>query len=446
MFPSFRLSPAQIVLLSFAGVILIGTFLLALPVSAPENQRVSVVDALFMTTSATCVTGLTTISVKSNLSLFGQMVLLALIQVGGLGFMTLASSLTILMGRSTRMNERLLMQDLLDVNGMDELYQMIVDIMRYTFFIELWGAIVLAFGFSYEGMDFAEALYSGLFHSISAFCNAGFTLWDNNLESYATSPIIHGTVSMLVILGGLGFIVLRELREVFFRKKILMRISLHSKIVLTVTAFLLLAGTLFIFFGEFLNALDDYTLFEKVQIAFFQSVTLRTAGFNTIPLTSLHSFTAYGMMLFMFIGGSSGSTAGGIKTTTFAILVQSIRSTLRGQRNVTIFDRRIPTSTVVKAIGLTFISMIMVCFFVLIMMRLEPNQSLLTLMFEVVSAFGTVGLSLGATAQLSVAGKIAISLLMYVGRVGPLTMALAVGESAAGRGKFEYPDGRVLIG
>ncbi len=203
---------------------------------------------------------------------------------------------------------------------------------------------------------------------------------------------------------------------------------------------------LFIFFGEFLNALDSYTLFEKIQIAFFQSVTLRTAGFNTISLTSLHPFTAYGMMLFMFIGGSPGSTAGGIKTTTFAILIQSIKSTLKGQKSVTIFDRTLPTPTVVKAIGLTFISIVIVCFFVLIMMRIEPNQNLLTLMFEVVSAFGTVGLSLGATTQLSVAGKIAISLLMYIGRVGPLTMALAVGESAAGRGKLEYPDGRVLIG
>ncbi|MBI2522175.1 MAG: Trk family potassium uptake protein [Bdellovibrio sp.] len=444
--PTLRLSPAQIVLLSFAGIILLGTFLLALPVSAPENQRVSIIDALFMSTSATCVTGLSTISVKNNLSLFGQMILLGLIQVGGLGFMTLASSLTILMGRSTRMRERLLMQDLLDVNGMDELYQMIVDIMRYTFFIELWGAIILAFGFSYEGLEFSEALYSGFFYSISAFCNAGFGLWDNSFESYATSPLIHGTIAVLIILGGLGFIVLRELREMILKKKIFMRLSLHTKIVFTVTGFLLLAGTLFIFFGEFLNALDDYSLFEKIQIAFFQSVTLRTAGFNTIPLTSLHPFTAYGMMLFMFIGGSPGSTAGGIKTTTFAILVQSIRSTLKGQRSVTIFDRTVQTSTVVKSVGLTFISIIIICFFVLVMMRLEPNQNLLTLMFEIVSAFGTVGLSLGATAQLSVAGKVGISLLMYIGRVGPLTMAFAVGESAEGRGKVEYPDGRLLIG
>ncbi len=444
--PSWRLSPAQIVLLSFVGIIALGTFLLALPVSAPEGQKVSLIDALFMTTSAACVTGLASISVKTNLSLFGQMILLGTIQVGGLGFMTLSSSLAILMGRQMHTRERVLMQDLLDVDGMDQIYNMIVDIVKYTFFIELWGAIILAFGFSLEGVEFSDALYYGFFHSISAFCNAGFGLYDNNLESFATSPLIHGTVALLIILGGLGFVVLREGRAMLFRKKSFGRLSLHTKIVLVTTLFLLVSGTLFILFGEYLNALDDYSLFEKIQIAFFQSVTTRTAGFNTIPLTSLHPFTAYGLMLLMFVGGSPGSTAGGIKTTTFAILVQSIRSTLKGQSNVTAFDRTIPTPIVVKAIGLTFVSAAIVCFFVLVIMRLEPNQNLLSLMFEVVSAFGTVGLSLGVTPQLSVGGKLAITLLMYIGRVGPLTLALAVGENAVKRGKFEYPDGRVMIG
>lgn len=445
-FQKLKFTPAQIVLFTFFGLILIGTFLLALPVSAPEGKRVALIDALFMTTSATCVTGLATISVKNDLSLFGQMVLLMLVQVGGLGFMTLSSSLAILMGRSMRMKERLLMQDLLEVNGIGDLYQMVADIIRYTFYIELWGAIILTIGFSLDGMDLSTAIYYGFFHSISAFCNAGFAMWDNNLENYATNPIIHGTIAMLIILGGLGFIVLRELREMVMGQKNFMRITLHSKIVLVTTFLLILGGALFIFFGEFLNALDGYNLFEKTQIAFFQSVTLRTAGFNTISLTSLHPFTAYAFTLFMFVGASPGSTGGGIKTTTFAILIQSIKSTLTGSKNVTIFDRKVPNQVVVKAIGLTFVSIMVCSFFVLIMMKLEPNQSLLTLLFEVVSAFGTVGLSLGATTQLSVPGKLAISILMYIGRVGPLTMVLAVGESMNKTGNYEYPDGRVMIG
>ncbi len=441
----FTFRPAQLVLISFFVIVIVGTFLLKLPFSIQDGKTLSWVDALFMSTSAVCVTGLSTLSVTDNFSLFGQFILLLMIQIGGIGIMTLSSSLTILLGNSMGMKDRIIMQDLLDVSSLEELFNMIVDIIRYAFIIEFWGGIILTLAFTFEGFELGEAIWYGFFHSISAFCNAGFSLFNNSIESYATNPMIHGTISLLIILGGLGFIVLRELREIFFKGKSYARITLHTRIVLWTNFFLIAGGAIMFFFGEFLNALDGYSLWGKVQVSFFQSVTLRTAGFNSIPLTSLHSYTIYAMALLMFIGASPGSTGGGIKTTTLAILIQSIKSTLKGQKNVWIFKRNIAGPIVVRATALAFISIIITSIFILFMMRLEPDQSFLTVFFEVVSASGTVGLSLGITPFLSVFGKLAISVLMFIGRVGPLTLVLAIGEKKSS-GAHEFPDGRVMIG
>lgn len=447
LFKGIRLRPAQMVLLSFAAVILLGTFLLMLPpVTAGAGQTISFIDALFMATSATCVTGLSTISLATDFSLFGQVVILILIQIGGLSIMTLYSSMAILLGRNMRMKDRIVMQDLLDVSSLEELFVMIVNIIKYTFFIELWGGIVLTIAFTFEGFEFSQAIYYGFFHSISAFCNAGFALFDTSLESYATSPLIHGTISILVTLGGLGFIVLKELKEVVSRGKSLVRLTVHSKMVLVTSAALTVTAALFIFFGEFLNALDSYSLWEKMQISFFQSVTLRTAGFNTIPLTNLNTYTIYIMTLFMFIGGSPGSTAGGIKTSTLAILIQSIMATLKGEKKVTAFDRNLSTPVVVRATALTFISILITSFFIFILMQIEPDQSFLPIFFEVMSASGTVGLTLGITSSLSFWGKAAVASLMLIGRIGPLTLVLAIGQRNKSKGKIEYPDGRIMIG
>lgn len=446
LFTGIRLKPAQMVLFSFLGVILIGTLLLMLPVSAAPNTNISFTDALFTATSATCVTGLTTLSLTGSFSLFGQVVVLILIQIGGLSIMTLYSSLAIVLGRSMGMKDRVIMQDLLDVSSMEELFIMIVNIVKYTFFIELWGAIILTIAFTFEGFEFGQAIYYGFFHSISAFCNAGFALFDTSLESYATNPLINATIAILITMGGLGFIVLRELMEVFRKGKSIVRMTLHTKIVLLTSLVLTLGGALFIFFGEFLNALDSYTLWQKIQISLFQSVTLRTAGFNSIPLTSLHSYTIYGMCLIMFIGGSPGSTAGGVKTTTLAILMQSIKSTLMGRKTVTIFDRKIPGPVVVRATALAFISILITSFFILLLMKVESNTSFLPLFFEVISAGGTVGLTLGVTGELSLLGKLIVSLLMLIGRIGPLTLVLAISTRTKGQGYINYPDGRVLMG
>ena len=236
------------------------------------------------------------------------------------------------------------------------------------------------------------------------------------------------------------------MEEVVFKGKKLVSLGVHTKVVLTTSVILTAIGATLFFFGEFLNGLDDYSLWEKIQISLFQSVTLRTAGFNTIALNDLNLSTIYMMSLFMFIGGSPGSTAGGVKTTTLAILIESIRSTLKGKKNVELFDRTITSPVVVRTIALTFISIITTCFFIFVLMRIEPEVGFLVLFFETISASATVGLSLGLTPDLSTMGKLTILALMYVGRVGPLTLLLAIGQEDGQKGKFDYPKGRIMIG
>lgn len=446
--PTIKLTPAQIILFSFFGVISVGTFLLMIPFSAKSGISIGFLDALFMSTSATCVTGLATVSVNNDLSTFGEIIILLLVQIGGLGIMTLSSSMAIVLGKSMAMKDRLIMQELIDVSSLEELLVMLIDIVRYTFFIELWGWIVLSIAFTFEGYELGHALYYGLFHSISAFCNAGLSLFDTSLESYVSNPLIHGTISVLITLGGFGFIVLRELFEIIKNKnkRSFARISFHTKLVLITSAFLTISGAVLIFFSEYLNALDSYTFWNKIGISLFQSVTLRTAGFNTIPLTSLHSYTLYAMCVFMFIGASPGSTGGGIKTTTLAILCSSIKATLFGRKSVTAFSRTIPNHIVVRSTALAFISICVTLGFIAVLMIAEPEQSFLSIVFETISASGTVGLSLGITPYLSSLGKVAISLLMFIGRIGPLTLVLAVGERRRSSGQYEYPDGKTLIG
>jgi trk system potassium uptake protein TrkH len=441
-----KLQPAQVVLLSFGGWILLGSLVLMLPVSANPGKSIAFIDALFMSTSATCVTGLASISLVDDLSVFGQMVLLVLLQVGGLGIMTLSSSIAVIMGRNLQMREQVIMQDVLDTSGSEELLKLVVNIIQYTFAIEFVGALLLTIGFYQEGFEIGQSIYYGFYHAISAFCNAGFALWNNNLEDFKFSPIIHFTIAFLIILGGIGFSVIKELIVSVKQKRSFRNFSVHTKIVLTTNTMFLIGGTLYLFFGEYLHTFNDYSLWEKFQVAFFQSTTTRTAGFNTINFSLLQPHCIYLMLLFMFVGASPGSTGGGVKTTTFAILLQSVTATLKGKQDVEFFERTIPAQTVVKSIAIFIICIIVVSVGVLIMARVEPDKSFLSLLFEVVSAFGTVGLSLGITPFLSVIGKLCIVALMFLGRVGPLTLVLAVGSRVILPSEVEYPEGKVLIG
>ncbi len=441
-----QLRPAQIVIASFIAIILTGALLLMLGVSHEDGVSVSLIDALFMATSAACVTGLATLSLEQDFSFFGQLVILVLIQVGGLGYMTLSSSMAIILGKAMGIKERVVLQDLLEISSFSELLKFVLDIVRYTIVIEFIGAGVLCYGYLEAGNEFGSALVFGIFHSISAFCNAGFSLHANGLEDFATNPIISMTVSVLIILGGLGFIVLREIREAFSKKRPLLSLGIHSKIVLTTSGILILFGTGVLFFSEFLHAFDRYSLIDKLMLSFFHSVTTRTAGFNTIAMNSFQMHSLYFMALFMFIGASPGSTGGGIKTSTFAILIQSIRSTLKGTSRVEVFERTVPTSMVIRAMAITIISLIIASFFILVLMRLEPEHSFMSIFFEVVSAFATTGLSLGITPYLTGVSKLVLVLVMFIGRVGPLTMALAIGKQKTELSELDYPEGRIMIG
>lgn len=440
-----RLAPAQIVILSFLIIIIVGTLLLSLPISSAEGKTIGLIDAFFMATSATCVTGLSTLSLSENFSFVGQVIILILIQIGGLGYMTLYSSMTILLGKSLAVRDQVLMQDLLDISSFEDLLNMIKSIIKYTLVIELIGAILLSIAFTLNGQEFSQALYQGIFHSISAFCNAGFALFSNSLEDYALNPFVHMTISTLIILGGLGFIVLKEIEYIIRSRRKLVNLSVHSKVVLTVNFIIIVLVAIYFFFSEYLHALVGYNLWEQIQISFFQSVTTRTAGFNTIEFSRLHPHTIYLLCLIMFIGASPGSTGGGIKTTTFAILFQSVKATLRGKDKVEFFDRTVPNIIVVRSIAIIIISLMMVSFFILLMMRIEPEHDFLAVFFEVISAFATVGLSLGITPYLSAAGKLTIILIMFIGRVGPLTLFLAITQKK-NTGNVDYPEGRVMIG
>lgn len=442
-----KLDPAQVVLLSFAGVILTGALVLYLPVSAAPGKSVQFIDALFMSTSATCVTGLSSISIMDEFSIFGQIVLFALVQIGGLGIMTLSSSMAVIMGKNLAMREQVIMQDVLDASSSQELLNLIIDIIRFTFMIEFIGSILLTIGFYQEGLEIGQSLYYGFYHGISAFCNAGFALFNNNLEDFKFTPIIHFTIGFLIIFGGIGFAVIQDVKNTIFRERRGWQdLSVHTKIVLVTNTALLLGGTMYLFFGEFLHSFADMTMWEKFQVSFFQSVTTRTAGFNSINLNTLHPHCIYMMILLMFIGASPGSTGGGVKTTTFAILLQSVKAALQGKRNVQFFERTIPPQTVVKSIAIFIVSLITVSLCVLVMMRLEPDKNFLAIFFEVMSAFATAGLSLGITPFLSALGKFTLVVLMFIGRVGPLTLVLAVGSKVVLPNKVDYPDGKVLIG
>lgn len=441
-----KLQPAQVVLLSFAGWILIGTLLLALPVAAAQGRNISFIDALFMATSATCVTGLSSISPGEEFSIFGQMVMLVLAQVGGLGIMTLSSSLAIIMGKNLQRREQVIMQDVLDTSSSEELVSLIGDIIRYTFIIEFIGAIFLTVGFYQEGFEIGQAMYFGFYHSIMAFCNCGLALFTNNLEDFRFTPSVHLPMAVLIIIGGIGFSVMKDVYHVIKHRRSFKTLSVHSKIVLSLNSALLLFGTLYLFFGEFLHAFQNMVIMEKLQVAFFQSVTARTAGFSTVNLNAFHPHTLFMLAILMFIGASPGSTGGGIKTTTFAVLLQSVTTTLKGRYDVEFFERRIPGPTVVKSIAIFIISLGLVSVGILFLTRVEPDKSFISVLFEVVSAFGNVGLSLGVTPFLSILGKLFIVGIMYLGRVGPLTLVLAVGSRVILPSKVEYPEGKVLIG
>jgi len=436
--------PAQFVVAGFAAAVAVGTGLLLLPVSRADVAGASVVDALFTATSAVCVTGLVTVDTPVYWSGFGQTVILVLIQVGGLGIMALATLLGLLVSRRLGLRNRLNAAAEAKTLGLADVRRVLLSVARTSLLFEAAGAAVLAarFATTYDE-PVPRALWLGLFHSVSAFNNAGFALYSDNLIGFATDPVISLAVCALVIAGGLGFPVLFELRRAWRTPR---RWTLHTKIVMTMTALLLPAGTLMFLLLEWTNprTLGPMDVAGKLVAGFFQSVMTRTAGFNSVDTGALNPETLLGSDVLMFIGGGSAGTAGGIKVTTFAVLLFVIITEVRGDQSVAAFDRRIPREAQRQALSVALLAVAVVVGATALLL-LDTDFTLDQVLFEVVSAFATVGLSTGITAQISTEGQLLLALLMFLGRLGPITLASALALRSRPR-LYDLPQERPIIG
>lgn len=445
------LTPERTLILSFVLIMITGTCLLNLPYAARETPA-SFIDALFTATSAVCVTGLIVKDTGSFYSHFGQVVILILIQVGGMGIMTFSVFFYLLLGRSIGFGDRRIIQDTFSQSPIRNMYVLLKSVFLYTMAIESIGLLVLFIGWR-DSFPLMTALYFSLFHAISAFCNAGFSLFSDSLVGFQDNIPVNLSITSLIILGGIGFIVLKEIFEIGFRKKAPSRISLHSKVVLTTSVTLIVLGTLFVFFIERDNTLLNFSLGRQILVSYFQSVTSRTAGFNTIPMINLSNATCFIFILLMFIGASPGSCGGGVKTTNLATLVSLAFNRYKGREQANLFRRTIPNETVSRSVSIILASILVVTIITILLLitqlgdisHTESRGMFLEYLFETVSAFGTVGLSMGVTAGLDSAGKLIIVVMMLLGRLGPLTLAFAMARRVK-KGEFQYAEENIIVG
>ena len=444
----WTLSTTQIIMLSFLAVIALGSLLLALPVSAADGRPVPYLDALFTATTATCVTGLVTLTTATAWSTFGQAVILVLIQVGGLGVITILSAVMLLLNRRMGLGDRLLLQDAFNLNSLSGIVRFVKRVLLGTFLVEGLGALGYMWVFVPEfGM---RGVWISIFTAVSAFCNAGMDIiGETSLCAYATNPVVNAVTGLLIILSGLGYVVwwdvlqnVRKGNRRFFR-----RLTLHSKIALSATAVLVLGGGVLIFLFEYHNplTLGGLSLGDKLQVALFQSITTRTAGFATVPQEHLTNAGALLCLLLMFIGGSPVGTAGGIKTVTAAVLVVSAMASIRSRSEVTIFHRNISKQTVDKAVAVTVMSF-GILFLSTLLLAAVTQADALDILYETVSATATVGLSRNLTARLNEAGKIIVIGTMYLGRVGPISLALALNTNRRSNNLIKNPTEEISVG
>lgn len=447
--------PTQILVLGFFAIIIIGAMLLNLPIASQNGQSIGAVDALFTATSAVCVTGLVVVNTMAHWTLFGKVVILILIQIGGLGFMTLTTAFFIIMGRRITLKERLVIQEALNQYNLSGMVRLVRSVVLGTFLVEGIGALFLALRFV-PTYGFAQGLFYSVFHSISAFCNAGFDIIGSSLTPYYNDFLVNITIMALIVLGGIGFTVwinvvntgrLKKANGLTFKESF-QKLSLHTKLVLLLTVSLILFGWIYFFFVEFNNAntLGDMNMFEKLIASLFQSVTTRTAGFNSFDLTQMKDASKFMTMLLMFIGGSPAGTAGGVKTVTIGVIILTVISTIRGKERTEIFNRTISEEVIRKAIAVATIS-VGVVILVITLLSMTQNASFMKILFESVSAFGTVGLSLDYTANLNTFGKWIIMVTMFIGRLGPVTMAYAF--TLKGRrtnNNIRLPEEKIMVG
>lgn len=447
----FTLSTTQIILLSFFLTILLGSILLAMPISSANGQAVPYIDALFTATTSTCVTGLVTLPTVSTWSVFGQIVILILIQAGGLGIVTIMSGLMILLNKKMGVGDRLLIQDSFNLNTMAGLVKFVKNVVFGTLLIEGIGAVLYMFVFVPEFGS--RGIWISVFNSVSAFCNAGIdVIAENSLCNYATNPLINIVTSALIILGGLGYIVWWDVLRVIKtrsakNKKIFRHLTLHSKIAITVTFGLILVGALLIFAFEYANpaTVGDMSLFDKIQVSLFQSVTTRTAGFASVPQENLTNPSSFVSLILMMIGGSPVGTAGGIKTVTVSVLICSAIATIRNRNRATLFNRCISEGSVKKAVAVV-VTFITICNVSAILLMAVSNAPMLDVVYEAVSATATVGLSRNLTASLNLLGKLIIIVTMYFGRVGPISLAVALASKNESQNVISEPTEEISIG
>jgi trk system potassium uptake protein TrkH len=443
-----QVNPAQMLGFSFAGLILFGTILLTLPVATTNGHGASLLTALFTATSATCVTGLIVEETGSYFTIFGQLIILFLIQLGGLGIMTFSTSLAIMFGKRLGVKERAVMQEILEAPDPASLFRIVLYIVKMTFLFELIGAVILCIRFNSMYHNLIQASYYAIFHAISAFCNAGFSLFPDSMVVFHSDIVVNCTIAALIVAGGIGFFVVASLihRDYLSMglRHIVSELDIHSKLVLLTTAILIIGGMLIIFLFEYDHVLLPLSLKEKFLASFFQSITTRTAGFNTLEIGQFRNSTLFIMIVLMFIGAAPGSTGGGIKVSTVAVLLLSVKAMLLRRRNIEVFRRTVPQIVIYKSVTILVISLFVLALFFSFLLASQTGE-FAGLLFEAVSAFGTVGLSVGVTPTLNVAGRLIIILLMFIGRIGPLTLAHAVGRQPK-HSYYRYPEGSVMIG
>ena len=445
------LSTTQIILISFLITILMGSLLLSLPISSASGKPIPYIDALFTATTSTCVTGLVTVPTAYSWSIFGQIVILFLIQIGGLGVITIMSGFMLMLNKKMSIGNRLLIQDAFNLNTMAGLTKFIKSVLAGTLFIEGVGAIFYMLVFVPEfGV---RGIWISIFNSVSAFCNAGIDIiGDSSLCAYATNPIINITTSLLIIIGGIGYIVWLDVIRVIKgrtsrNKRIFRHLTLHSKIAIVSTLVLIFGGAALIFVCEYANpqTIGNMNIFDKIQVSLFQSVTTRTAGFASIPQENLTNGTAIISLIMMFIGGSPVGTAGGVKTVTIVVLLYSAFATIKNKRQVAVFSRTVSHDSIRKAVAV-----VMTFFIVMltstILLSMSTNVPAIDVIYESVSATATVGLSRNLTSSLNLIGKLVIIATMYFGRIGPISLAVAFGNKREYQNEISEPIEEISIG
>ena len=441
---NIKLKGVQILALGFIIVILVGAILLTLPISSVSGESTDFLDALFTSTSAVCVTGLVVVDTGSYWSMFGQTVIMILIEIGGLGFMSFTTLIAILLGKKITLRERLILQDAMNTFNIQGLVKMVRYVLVFTISVQFFGALLLSTQFVPQFGPGKGVFYS-IFHSISAFCNAGFDVLGkgNSLMSFNNNIVIMMVISILIIIGGLGFTVWSEL----YTCKSIKRVSIHSKMVILMTTVLVLGGAILMFLFEHNNSntIADMSFIDKLMNSLFASITPRTAGFNSISTEGMSTAGQFLTIILMFIGGSPGSTAGGVKTTTIGVLIVTVISVIKGREDSEVFQRRFSKDLVYKAFTLLFVALTLVIVVTMLLSYTEKGASFIALFYETVSAMGTAGLTLGLTPELSSVGRVLIIMMMYLGRVGPLTVVLSITKKKVNSG-IKYPEGKILIG